>query len=378
MTLKIGEKIKQLREAQNITQERLASYLNISYQAISKWENGLSLPDITLLPKLANFFGVTTDELLSLKAEKDDPKLKEYEEIYFDLNHKGEILEKIALARKVLDIYPKNYQWMQYLAYGLVQYCATAEQEQYSKEHGFTEEAIDLCERILEDCTIDSFRHGAIQILCHNYPKINRTDKAIELANQMPSLVLSKDILLTHIYKDEKQIEQNQLVLLDLLTLIHGEIWFLVSDDIMGKEMTIEQRISAMERLNELMQIFFQEDSNNFVFDFKFSRNYVRLSRYKCAVNDTKGAIECLLKAEQYALKFDEEMKNNEETNYQFVLLNRCKIEPGKLVTNWVGTEIESLLEQLDAPVFNVIRDMDEFIRLQKRLSDFLNSENKK
>jgi DNA-binding transcriptional regulator YiaG len=45
MTLKIGEKIKQLRRTQNVTQEKLADYLNISYQAVSKWENGLHCRD---------------------------------------------------------------------------------------------------------------------------------------------------------------------------------------------------------------------------------------------------------------------------------------------------------------------------------------------
>ena len=54
--LKIGENIKELRKAQDVTQEKLADYLNISYQAVSKWENGLALPDITLRPQLANFF----------------------------------------------------------------------------------------------------------------------------------------------------------------------------------------------------------------------------------------------------------------------------------------------------------------------------------
>ncbi|MBP3392285.1 MAG: helix-turn-helix transcriptional regulator [Clostridia bacterium] len=40
--MKIGDKIKSLRKAQDITQEKIAAYLNISYQAISKWENGVS------------------------------------------------------------------------------------------------------------------------------------------------------------------------------------------------------------------------------------------------------------------------------------------------------------------------------------------------
>ena len=76
--LKIGEKIKELRKAQDVTQEKLADYLNISYQAVSKLENGLALPDITLLPKLANFFGVSTDELLDLKASENEAELLQF------------------------------------------------------------------------------------------------------------------------------------------------------------------------------------------------------------------------------------------------------------------------------------------------------------
>ncbi len=87
--LKIGEKIKGLRKAQNVTQEKLAEYLHISYQAISKWENGLALPDITLLPKLANFFGVSADEWLNLKTAENEAELKKYEEQYQILNRKG-------------------------------------------------------------------------------------------------------------------------------------------------------------------------------------------------------------------------------------------------------------------------------------------------
>lgn len=67
--LKIGEKIKELRKAQDVTQEKLADYLNISYQAVSKWENGLALPDLSLIPALSNFFGVTSDYLLDISLD---------------------------------------------------------------------------------------------------------------------------------------------------------------------------------------------------------------------------------------------------------------------------------------------------------------------
>jgi transcriptional regulator with XRE-family HTH domain len=89
--LKIGEKIKELRKAQDVTQEKLADYLNISYQAVSKWENGLALPDITLIPALAGFFGVSADYLLGIDTEYSDKVIENVlgEGISFKAYRKG-------------------------------------------------------------------------------------------------------------------------------------------------------------------------------------------------------------------------------------------------------------------------------------------------
>lgn len=65
----IGTNIRLLRKTKNITQEELANALHISYQAVSKWENGSSQPDIALLPAIANYFGVSIDELFGFKLQ---------------------------------------------------------------------------------------------------------------------------------------------------------------------------------------------------------------------------------------------------------------------------------------------------------------------
>ncbi len=67
----IGMNIKELRQQKHIKQETLAAYLGVSSQAVSKWETGMSDPDIALLPKLATYFGVSIDELFEVpRAEK--------------------------------------------------------------------------------------------------------------------------------------------------------------------------------------------------------------------------------------------------------------------------------------------------------------------
>ncbi|WP_195938926.1 helix-turn-helix domain-containing protein [Romboutsia sp. 1001713B170131_170501_G6] len=70
--IKIGETIKLLRRDKDITQEQLANIVGVSIPAVSKWENGTSYPDITVLPILANYFEVTIDELLNYKKELNE------------------------------------------------------------------------------------------------------------------------------------------------------------------------------------------------------------------------------------------------------------------------------------------------------------------
>jgi len=60
----VGRRISAARKEKNMTQMELADRLNISFQAVSNWERGLSMPDISKLPELAELFGTTVDELL--------------------------------------------------------------------------------------------------------------------------------------------------------------------------------------------------------------------------------------------------------------------------------------------------------------------------
>ena len=81
MNLRIAENIRRLRQENNLTQVQLADRLGVSYQAVSRWENETTYPDIELLPLIAAVFGVTVDYLLGGTAEDqrqsaEEPKAK--------------------------------------------------------------------------------------------------------------------------------------------------------------------------------------------------------------------------------------------------------------------------------------------------------------
>ena len=68
-TMTLGRRIAQLRKEKELKQDDLAQMLDVSAQAVSKWENDQTCPDISLLPRLASILGVSVDELLSGKQE---------------------------------------------------------------------------------------------------------------------------------------------------------------------------------------------------------------------------------------------------------------------------------------------------------------------
>ena len=70
MEMTLGKRIAMLRRQKGLKQDELAGMLEVSPQAVSKWENDQTCPDISLLPRLADILGVSVDELLSGKKEQ--------------------------------------------------------------------------------------------------------------------------------------------------------------------------------------------------------------------------------------------------------------------------------------------------------------------
>ena len=73
MNESIGNRISKYRKEKGMTQEELAAKLGVSSQAVSKWENDASCPDISLLPRLCRILGISTDELLT--GERNEVKM---------------------------------------------------------------------------------------------------------------------------------------------------------------------------------------------------------------------------------------------------------------------------------------------------------------
>jgi len=186
-----GDRLKKLRHNRNITQDALAEYLGISYQAVSKWENNAGYPDISLLPAIAGFFGVSADYLLGIDQEGSEEKIKNALQDAQKFNHTGEIEKSISIITDVLKSFPNDHRLLcDLIKYKLMRPCG---------DQAWIEDIEQKANLILRDCHIDKIRHQTIGNLTKAYALIGRREKVMEIAQLLPDFAYSKTLLLTDI-----------------------------------------------------------------------------------------------------------------------------------------------------------------------------------
>ena len=151
--LKIPEVILRERRKKNLTQEELAASLGVSSQAISNWERG-GYPDITLLPRIANFFGITVDELIGNDAVTKEEDLNSFERRW----SKADPSEKVRLSKEYWQKYPGDFLVGELLANAIANH-----RPSWETDYPLMKE---VCEKILSECTWEYTRHNAIEFMC--------------------------------------------------------------------------------------------------------------------------------------------------------------------------------------------------------------------
>ncbi|MBQ5842761.1 MAG: helix-turn-helix transcriptional regulator [Clostridia bacterium] len=213
MKLTIGEKIKELRKRDGRKQEDLANVLGVTNQAVSRWEKDGSYPDVEMIPAIANYFGVTIDELFGYENGRE----KQVDELVSRLSamnklNNGEnvnIDECLHLARTALAEFPGNTKILLCLAWllttaGYVKYSEyhVTDSEGYDtfdvkrhKTYKEWAEAIAIYEKLLPTLENGSARNDAVKQLSNLYLCTGELGKAAALAENAPDIHCSKEFL---------------------------------------------------------------------------------------------------------------------------------------------------------------------------------------
>lgn len=201
MDLLIGETIKRLRRERNLTQEETAAHLGISFQSVSKWERGDGYPDITMLPALANYFGISVDELLGVSEIEKRDQYRKINRTWEENDKHGRNRENVALMRQALKCFPND-------SLMLVQLSSSLEKIDGSEEEKlrYLRESVAVQEQILQYGEDSEVRVATMFNICFSYRKIGETDKALAQAKKLPNLYKARENALVYFLQgDEKR-----------------------------------------------------------------------------------------------------------------------------------------------------------------------------
>lgn len=179
MAMTIGEKIKELRKAKNISQESLAKVLGVTFQAVSKWETNTTAPDVGIIPSIASFFGVSIDELFDYNIFENEKKIDSIcrEAACYRID---DPIRAEEILREGLKQFPSNETMLTVLVYVLW------------RIPGRDNDLIDTCKQLIECATVEGVRCDVLRILAEAYHRAGEYDQIPPVLEQIPEFYFTK------------------------------------------------------------------------------------------------------------------------------------------------------------------------------------------
>lgn len=206
MQLDLGTKIRELRRRDGRTQEALAEALGVTSQAVSRWESGGSYPDMELMPSIANYFGVTIDELFGYHNDRErkiQAIMDQVDALGIKTRSDDEWVDEcLTILREGLAEFPQNERLLLTLAetlseagwrrYGERIYYDDEgymqhDHEKHQKNHLWAE-SVKICEYLVDNAESSETVTKAISILVLQYRNIGEYEKGIAYASRMPKM----------------------------------------------------------------------------------------------------------------------------------------------------------------------------------------------
>lgn len=176
--INLGNKIRELRVNKGLTQEQLATALNLSPQAISKWETGGGYPDVATLPVLAGYFGVSLDEMFEYDPEEIEEKIQKA--LY---SSRGGLFGSDLSIQILLDgiaAYPSGYILKRELLWHY------AERISKGDKSDIVEKALILGQQIIAECKDTFITLGVMGDMADIYINTGRYEEGKKLIESMP------------------------------------------------------------------------------------------------------------------------------------------------------------------------------------------------
>lgn len=342
MDIRITVNLKAFRKEKGNTQEELAKHLNISVQAVSKWERGEGFPDISLLPSIGAYYSKTVDELLGC-SEIEKSKIIDGYFCQYNKNRKsGKIQDNIDLMKAALKQFPNELSLLSNLCHSLL----------FIGKPEYLDECIRIGEKILESSVNDKQRFSIIQNLVYAYNSKKDNVKARECAEKLPDLYCSKNTVLECVEKEDDLRKLTQGNIAQHIGLIDSSVlWMLRS-----KEYTSEEKIFAYETVDKLYNLFLY-DGNYGTEHCALHMLWMNIAREYAKLADPSKTISSLKKAYYHAY----EMDYFKPGKYTSMFADTGEYSKESFSRNFEKSYVEWLKNVMEENVFDFVRNTEEW-----------------
>lgn len=340
MTIYFGENLKKLRKSKDLTQEALAEFLGMSFQAISKWERGDTYPDITMLPTIASFFGVTVDSLLGTDMIEKEAKIREYNEKYSRLWSEGKIAKVRDMLKEAVVEFPGNYDL-------LAKYFNALIQAEHDDEYKLSikNEVYRVYDMIQNHCSTDSIRIWTKKLMCRYLRDLSLIrnsgvdiSEAEKILSEMPIMQNTRDYEAMYMYPhdDEKRAAACANGMVEMLRLF-GEIMNRKHKNFLDEDNDIAE---AYIKLVEAVM----PDGDYGKCHYLMVINHQRIGVRKYLADDEKAALRHFERAVELAEKYDEMSDVSIHTS---PAVRGLEFDKNKAYRFWEGSFAENIKDGL-------------------------------
>ncbi len=352
MSISIAKTIKTLRARKGITQEELASYLGVTYQAVSKWERDEGYPDITMLPLIANFFEISTDELLGVDVTK---KQEAIENVIANANRfykHGDLDNARRILKDGLAEYPNAHR----LLLELIQLKYESPYASRTEKEAVTSSSIVTLERILDESTDSTIRNFATALLIRHYQYQGNRQKALKLAKRQADMNASSTILLCDLTEGDERLRHIQHTIRFTLEELNG-LFSRLGDYTDENGYTLDEKIAIRElgiRVNEAVL----GDEAHISFGWNYWKRCEAIARGYAMKGEVDNAMLWLKKAAAIARAHD---ALPEQSTYTVLPLKGCVFDQTKTTKNYQDGEREQLSKRLQNDAYDTLRSDPRF-----------------
>lgn len=296
--MKINEVIRYYRKKENLTQEQVANYLNISAPAVNKWENGISYPDITLLPSLARVLKIDVNTLLEFNKELTDTEVKRFTREIGEIIYKEGFKNGFERGCDLIKEYPNCDELIMGIVTVLRIYLLEVNIEEKYK---YETKIIEWLELVASSNKAKIASMAKLD-LSAIYREKKEYKKAQEILDKIPEIDIDKKIQQALLF--ESSGEYNKAY-----SIYESKLWK-ASHEVFGSLSFIINLLYKENKFNEAEE--YLEFSKKFIEVFDFGEYYkyqldLSLAREK---QDKEKTIEMIIKIVSEASSIDNAMKS--------------------------------------------------------------------